>query len=142
MASLIRKFCEASKNSIPSVKCWGTGNPLREFLHVDDLGDAVIFALENWDPNSKNAPKDNDNNPLTILNVGSGKDISIRELANKISSLTKYNGKIIWDKNQPDGTPRKLLNIKKIKELGWEPRISLNEGIKATIENYQKEIFI
>jgi len=142
MASLIRKFCEAYKNSIPSVKCWGTGNPLREFLHVDDLGDAVVFALENWDPNSKNAPKDKNNNPLTILNVGSGKDISIRELANKISSLIKYNGKIIWDKNQPDGTPRKLLNIQKIRNLGWEPRISLKEGIKATIEYYQKQIFI
>ena len=74
--------------------------------------------------------------------MGSGKDISIRELANKISSLIKYNGKIIWDKNQPDGTPRKLLNIQKIKDLGWEPRISLTEGINATIEYYQKEIFI
>ena len=102
----------------------------------------MVFALENWDPNSKNAPKDKNDNPLTILNVGSGKDISIRELANKISSLIKYNGKIIWDKNQPDGTPRKLLNIQKIKDLGWEPRISLKEGIKATIDYYQKEIFI
>ena len=75
------------------------------------------------------------------LNVGSGKDISIRELANKISSLTKYNGKIIWDKNQPDGTPRKLLNIQKIKDLGWEPKISLKEGIKKTIESFKKEYY-
>ncbi len=139
MASLIRKFFEASRNFIPSVTCWGTGNPLREFLYVDDLGDAVVFALENWDPNSKNAPKDKNNNPLTILNVGTGKDISIRELANKISSSVKYNGEIIWDKNKPDGTPKKLLNIQKIKDLGWEPRISLKQGLKSTIESYKKE---
>ena len=142
MASFIRRFCEASINSLPSVTCWGTGKPLREFLHVDDLGDAVVYALENWDPSSKNAPKDSYDNNLTILNVGTGKEIEIKELANKISNLINYRGKIIWDTNKPDGTPRKLLNIKKIKELGWEPRISLNEGIKATIECYQKEIFI
>ena len=81
------------------------------------------------------------NNPLTILNVGTGKDISIRELAYKISSLVKYNGKIIWDKNKPDGTPRKLLNIQKIKDLGWEPKISLKEGIKKTIESFQKKYY-
>ena len=106
MASLIKKFYEASKNSIPSVTCWGTGKPLREFLYVDDLGEAVVFALENWDPNSKNAPKDKNNNPLTILNVGTGKDISIKELANKISSTVKYKGSIIWDKSKPDGTQK------------------------------------
>ncbi len=137
MASLIRKFYEASQNSIPSVTCWGTGNPLREFLHVDDLGDAVVFALEKWDPNSQNAPKDKNNNPLTILNVGSGKDIAIRELAYKISNFLDYKGKIIWDKNKPDGTPKKLLNIQKIQSLGWNPKISLKEGIKNTIESFK-----
>ena len=143
MASLIRKFYEASIKSLPSVMCWGTGSPLREFLHVDDLGNAVVFALENWDPNSKNAPKDENNNKLTTLNVGTGKDISIKELAFKISNLLNYKGKIIWDKSKPDGTPKKLLNIQKIQSLGWEPKISLSEGIKNTIElyKYEKKIY-
>ncbi len=139
MASLIRKFYEASINSSPSVTCWGTGNPLREFLHVDDLGDAVVFALENWDPNLKNAPKDENNNNLSVLNIGTGKDISIKDLAYKISNLVNYKGKIIWDRNKPDGTPKKLLNIQKIQSLGWGPKISLNEGIKNTIESYKLE---
>ena len=139
MASLIRKFYEASLNSLPSVTCWGTGNPLREFLHVDDLGEAVVFALESWDPSSINAPKDFNNNKLTILNVGSGKDISIKELAYKISNLVNYKGKIIWDSNKPDGTPKKLLNIKKIQSLGWNPKKSLTEGIKDAIKAFKIE---
>ena len=106
MASFIRKFYEASIRSLPYVTCWGTGKPLREFLHVDDLGDAVVFAIENWDPSSINAPTDANNNKLTMLNVGTGKDISIKELAYKISNLVNYKGKIIWDKNIPDGTPK------------------------------------
>ncbi len=139
MASLIRKFYEASTRSLPSVTCWGTGNPLREFLHVDDLGDAVVFALENWDPSSLNAPKDENNNKLTILNVGTGKDISIKELAYKISNLVNYKGKIFWDTNIPDGTPRKLLNIQKIQSLGWNPKISFEKGIKSAIKSFKIE---
>ena len=139
MASFIRKFYEASENSLPSVTCWGTGEPLREFLHVDDLADAVLFALENWDPSSINAPKDKNNFPLNILNVGTGKEISIKELAFKISNLLNYKGRIIWDKEKPDGTPRKLLNIEKIKSLGWEPKISLEDGIRAAVESFQTE---
>ena len=139
MASFIRKFYEASTNSLPSVTCWGTGKPLREFLHVDDLGEAVVFALENWDPSSINAPKDENNNKLTILNVGTGKDISIKELAYKISSLVNYKGNIIWDSNKPDGTPKKLLNIQKIQSLGWNPKISLSEGIKKSVESFKIE---
>ena len=139
MASLIKKFYLASLKSLPSVECWGTGTPLREFLHVDDLGDATVFALENWDPSSINAPKDLYNNNLTFLNVGTGKDITIKELAYKISNLVNYKGKIIWDKHRPDGTPRKLLNISKIKALGWKPKISLDEGIKKSIESFKKE---
>ena len=139
MASFIRKFYEASIYSLPSVTCWGTGEPLREFLHVDDLGDAVVFALEKWDPSSNNAPEDENNNKLTILNVGTGKDISIKELANKICYLVNYKGKIIWDKNKPNGTPKKLLDIQKIKSLGWEPKISLDQGIKAAIKSFKIE---
>ena len=113
--------------------CWGTGNPLREFLHVDDLGDAVVFALENWDPSSSKAPKDENNNKLTMLNVGTGKDISIKELAYKISQLVNYQGKIIWDSNKPDGTPKKLLNIQQIKSLGWEPKYLLEKELKQRL---------
>ena len=80
MASLIRKFHEATKYSLPKVVCWGSGQPFREFMHVDDLADGVVFALQYWDPNSKNAPLDKEGNPLTILNIGTGKDISIKEL--------------------------------------------------------------
>ena len=117
MASLIKKFYEASKNSMPTVTCWGTGSPLREFLHVDDLGNAVVFALEKWDPNSKNAPKDKNNKSLTLLNIGTGKDISIKELAFKISNLVQYKGKIIWDTNKPDGTPKKIVKYIKNKRF-------------------------
>ena len=134
MASLIRKFHQASQKSYPTVTCWGTGNPLREFMHVDDLGEAVLFALENWDPNSKNAPCDEKGLPLNHLNVGTGQDLSIKNLALRIASIFNYKGKIFWDKTKPDGTPKKQLNVSRIKSLGWEPKISLNEGIINTIK--------
>ena len=140
MASLIRKFSHASKYSLDSVTCWGTGSPLREFLYVDDLGEAVVFALENWDPNSANSPKDDNGNPLHILNVGTGKDISIKELAEKIAKFTNFKGKIIWDKSKPDGMKKKQLNINKIKRLGWSPKITLDDGIKMTLNFYMKEV--
>ena len=138
MASLIKKFIEAKFNSLPSVTCWGTGNPLREFLHVDDLGSAVLFALENWDPESENAPKNKFGEPLYWLNVGTGKDISIFDLACMISKLVRYDGEIKWDTNKPDGTPKKQLNIEKFTNLGWEAKISLEEGIKKTIDSICK----
>ena len=139
MAALIRKFYLANKNSLPSVECWGSGSPFREFLHVDDLASASIFALENWDPESKNAPLDKDGLPLQILNVGTGKEISIKDLAYKISELVKYKGLIKWDLSKPDGTPRKLLNIKKIQKLGWQPKIKLEDGIINTINKLENE---
>ena len=139
MASLIKKFCFASKDLHKSLTCWGTGSPLREFMHVDDLGDAVVFALEYWNPESKNAPKDKKGYPLFILNVGTGQDISIKDLAIKISRITKFKGEIIWDSSKPDGTPRKLLNIEKIKKLGWEAKINLDEGILKTLNSFKNE---
>ena len=138
MASLIRKFCEASIESHPKVTCWGSGSPLREFMHVDDLADAIIYVLENWNPESVKSPKDSNGDPLLMLNVGTGKDISIKELANKIAKLTNFKGLIVWDESKPDGTPKKLLNINHIKNIGWEPKINLQEGIIKTIKNYQK----
>ena len=140
MAALIRKFYFANKKSVENVTCWGTGSPLREFLHVDDLGDAVVFAIENWDPESKSAPQDSEGNPLLILNVGTGKDISIKDLASKIAKIINYKGTISWDESKPDGTPRKLLNTNKISKLGWKPKITLEEGILKTINTFKKEV--
>ena len=140
LPALIRKFQTAKNNNQDQVKCWGTGNPLREFLYVDDLADACIFALKNWDITSKNAPLDSSKKKLFWLNVGSGKEISIRDLAEKISDLIKYEGEIIWDKDKPDGTPRKLLDSKRIRSLGWQPKVSLENGIKFAIEDFNKKI--
>ncbi len=138
MAALIRKFMYAEIKKKKEVNCWGTGKPLREFLHVYDLADAIVFCLENWDPAAKNAPKDKLGNSLTMLNVGTGNDISIKDLAIKISSILNFNGEITWDKSKPDGTKRKLLDVSKINSLGWESKISLHEGIKKTIEDLKK----
>jgi len=138
LPALIRKFYEAKINKSKEVVCWGTGSPYREFLHVDDLGKACLFALENWDPDSPESPKDNQNKPLTYLNVGTGKDMTIKDLALLIAEIVQFNGEIIWDKTKPDGTPRKQLSISRIKAAGWEPQISINEGLKSTIEVYKK----
>jgi len=136
MAALIKKFYDAKKTSSKSVICWGSGSPLREFMHVRDLGSAAVYLLENWDLNNNEAPLDNKNNPISYLNVGTGLDISIKKLAEKIAHFTEFKGEIIWDKTKPDGTPKKQLNIDKIRSLGWEPKIKLDDGIKETINNY------
>ena len=139
MASLIRKFTEAKKNNLSSVTCWGTGSALREFLHVDDLAEAVVFTLEKWDPNSKNAPLNDKGKPLTYLNVGTGLDISIKDLSEKIAYYSGFKGNINWDRNIPDGTPKKQLNINRILKLGWKPTIDLDTGIPMTISSYKKQ---
>ena len=136
MASLIKKFCEAKNNKSSSITCWGSGKPEREFMHVDDLAEACLFCLENWDPDDKNAPKNFKGDPLFYLNVGTGNDISIKNLVKQISKETGFKGEIIWDHTKPDGTPKKLLNIDKITNLGWTPKIKLKEGIKRTINEY------
>ena len=139
MASLIKKFYFASKDNLPSLTCWGTGSPLREFMHVDDLGNAVVFALENWYPEAKGSPLDDKGKPLYLLNVGTGKDISIKDLAEKISKITRFQGEIIWDSTKPNGTPKKQLNVSKLREMGWEPKILLEEGIRKTLISFKKE---
>ena len=141
MPALISKFYNAVKYSKKEVTCWGTGKALREFMHVDDLSKAIIFALEHWNPDSSNAPLDKNQKPLTFLNVGVGKEITISELAGKISEKVGFKGKIIWDKSKPDGTPKKLLNSDKIRSLGWEPLIELNDGIERTIKEFSKVKF-
>ena len=97
LPALIRRFHEAKENSSPSLTCWGSGTPMREFLHVDDLAEACVFALENWTALADKAPKDKYGNNLAYLNVGTGYDISIKDLAQKISSVVGFNGEIKWD---------------------------------------------
>ena len=111
-------------------------------MHVDDLGRAVVFVLENWDPFDHHAPTDDSGNQLHYLNVGTGIDISIKDLSKKIAKAVNYKGEIIWDHSKPDGTPKKQLNINKIKSLGWETKISLDQGIKRNIEEISKTIYL
>tara|TARA_B100001057_G_scaffold496572_1_gene598399 strand:- start:327 stop:1325 length:999 start_codon:yes stop_codon:yes gene_type:complete len=131
--SLIRKFSIAKRDNLSSVTCWGSGLVCRELMHVDDLAEAAIFCLENWFPSDIGAPKDNSGNPLNYLNVGTGEDISIKELAVKIADIIKFDGEIFWNKNMPDGTPRKVLDISRLKKLGWKSKIDLNYGLAKTI---------
>ena len=137
MAALIKKFCEAQNTNASQITCWGTGKPEREFMHVDDLAEACLFCLENWDPDDKNSPRNYKGEPLFYLNVGTGTDISIGDLVKQIAKETGFKGEIMWDHTKPDGTPKKLLNIKKIQTLGWNPVIKLEEGIKRTINEFK-----
>ena len=137
MASLIKKFCEAKFYKFSKVTCWGSGNPEREFMHVDDLAEAIIFCLEKWNPDKPNAPRNKSGDPINFLNVGTGKDISISNLAKIISEIVNYDTEIIWDRSKPDGTPKKQLNIEKIKLLGWRPKIDLINGIEKTVLDFQ-----
>ena len=140
MAALLRKFHEAKQRHISEVICWGNGSSMREFMHVDDLAKAAIFALRNWDPDSSNAPKTYDGKPLFHLNVGTGKDISIKDLAEKIANILDFKGKITWDLSKPNGTPKKLLDISRLSNLGWDSKISLNDGIIKTLETINQEL--
>ncbi len=134
---LIRKFINAKINSLNSVTCWGTGEPLREFMHVDDLASAILFCLEYWCPDDSDAPLDDNGIPLNFLNVGTGSDITIKDLSQLISKISGFKGEILWDKSKPNGTPQKLLNINKIKSLGWSPSIKLEDGLKETISDFK-----
>ncbi|HBV00769.1 MAG TPA: GDP-fucose synthetase [Candidatus Taylorbacteria bacterium] len=125
LPALIRKFHEAKRGRKKEVALWGTGAPLREFLHVDDLADACVFLMRKYDDSE-------------IINVGTGEDISIRALADLIKKITGFNGGVAWDASKPDGMPRKLLDVTKLHSLGWRHSISLTEGIKRTYEWYIK----
>ena len=125
LPALIRKFVEAKRNNSPEVVLWGSGNPLREFLHVDDLAKAILVCLEKYDDSQQ-------------INIGSGDEISIRDLGQKIANLTGFTGKVVWDANRPDGTPRKVLDSTKINKLGWKAAITLDQGMAATVEWYQE----
>ena len=125
LPALIRKFVDAVRINSPEVVLWGTGSPLREFLHVDDLAKAILVCLKNYDD-------------MQHINLGSGIEISIKDLSIKIADIVGYRGKIIWDSKYPNGTPRKVLDITKITKLGWAPLISLDSGIKSTVEWYSQ----
>ena len=127
LPALIRRFHEAAVAQAPSVTCWGTGTPLREFLHVDDLGEACVYALEQWKPGP---------DELQFLNVGTGVDLTIRELAEAVASATGYKGEIRWDASKPDGTPKKQLDVSQMKSLGWQARIPLAEGLSSTVAEF------
>ncbi len=131
---LIYRFHEAKKNNLPSVTIWGTGEPKREFLYVDDMARASI-QLMNLD---KETYKNQTSNVCSHINVGTGQDLSIKELAELISDVIGFTGKIIFDRSKPDGNPRKLLNSERISNLGFEPEVNLKEGLKKTYEDYLK----
>jgi GDP-L-fucose synthase len=126
LPALIRKFHEAKVESKNSVTIWGSGIPLREFLYVEDLANAIVFMMENINA------EDLYGNGITHLNVGSGKDISISDLAKLIAEITGYSGRIVYDSSKPDGTPRKLMDVSRINYLGWKYNTELSDGITKT----------
>ena len=139
MPALIRKFYNAKKKNEAEVCCWGTGTPKREFLYVDDLAEASVFILEKIGSSNELIYGKN-NYSDGLINIGTGSDISIKRLAEIIACELEYKGKIKWDTSMPDGTPRKLLDVSKINKLGWEAKTKLEQGIKSTIECYEKEL--
>ncbi|NLF84044.1 MAG: GDP-L-fucose synthase [Candidatus Gastranaerophilales bacterium] len=124
LPALIRKFYEAAESKLPSVTVWGTGKPKREFLFVDDLADACVYLMNTY-------------NGSEIVNIGTGEDLSIAELAQLIKEETGYTGETVFDESKPDGTPRKLLDVSKLKSLGWTYKTPLREGIRKTLEWYK-----
>jgi len=120
---LIRKFIEAKRSGNGKVTLWGSGSPLREFLHVDDLAKAVVLCMDKYDDSKQ-------------INIGSGHEVSIKDLASKISNVVGFTGEMIWDSSKPDGTMRKVLDASKITNLGWNPLMSLDQGIASTVEWY------
>lgn len=126
LPALIRKFHEAKVNNSPTVNIWGSGKPLREFMFADDLADACLFLMENY-------------NDLQFVNIGVGEDISIRELAELIKEVVGFQGELEFDSSKPDGTPRKLMDVSKLTSLGWKARTNLKEGIKLAYEDFLKK---
>ncbi len=124
LPAFIRRFVEAAEKSAPIETLWGTGSPKREFLHVDDLASAVVHLGKNY-------------NSSEHLNIGTGEDLTIKELAELVAELAGFKGELAWDSSKPDGTPRKVLDVSKAKALGWSPKISLRDGIASTIAWYK-----
>jgi GDP-L-fucose synthase len=127
LPALLRKFIEAKANDDKTVTIWGSGTPLREFLHVDDLADACLFLMQNY-------------NEKEFLNIGVGNDISIIDLAKMVKEIIGFEGEIILDKSKPDGTPRKLMDVSRLREFGWEAKITLKVGIKDTLKSIKNKL--
>jgi GDP-L-fucose synthase len=123
LPALIRKFHEGKINQQPAVEVWGSGSPLREFLHVDDLADACYFLMQHY-------------NEKEFVNIGTGQDLSIRALAEMIQDILGYSGELVWNTSKPDGTPRKLMNVAKIESLGWKHQIDLRNGIESVYSEF------
>ena len=128
LPALIRKFVEAVKTNQDKVEIWGTGTPKREFMHVDDLADASLYLMNHYDKSM-------------FINVGVGEDLTVRELAELVAKITDFRGELIFDSSRPDGTMRKLLDISKMKNLGWKAKISLQEGIRMTVDAFKVSYF-
>ena len=126
LPALIRKFHEAKVANSPTVTCWGTGSPLREFLYSDDLARACVFLLENYSEEQ-------------FINVGSGSEVSVRELTETIKRVIGFSGQIVWDKTKPDGTPRKLMDSSRLFALGWRPQVELESGIRLAYQDFVKQ---
>ena len=139
LPSMIKRFFDAKIKGSKEVICWGTGKPKRDFLFVDDLAEASIFVLEKVSSKNK-ILYDKENNFNGIINVGSGSEISIKELAKLVSSIVGYEGKIIWDISKPDGTPRKLLDVARLNKIGWKSKTKLEIGIDLTFKSYINEL--
>ena len=127
MPAMIRKFHDAEINNSPSVELWGTGAPLREFLYVDDMADACVFLLENYEGEQH-------------VNIGTGKEVTIKELAEAVQRTVGYEGEIIWNKDMPDGMPRKLTDVSKLHKLGWTHKVELDEGIRLAYEWFKENV--
>ena len=127
LPAMIRKFHEAKEENKPFVELWGTGSPLREFLHADDLADACYFLMQNYDEPG-------------FLNIGVGSDVTIKSLAEMIQNVTGYEGEIQWNTEKPDGTPRKLMDVSKLHSLGWKHRVELEDGIRITYQDFLQKI--
>lgn len=123
LPALIRRFHEAKESSAPSVTCWGSGAPYREFLHADDLAKACVFLLQNYSEEG-------------LINIGFGSDLAIKELAHLVAEVIGYQGEILWDASKPDGTPRKLMDSSRLFALGWKPQIALRDGIAAAYQDF------
>ena len=127
MPAMIRKFHEAKENKSPSVELWGTGTPLREFLYVDDMADACVFLLENYSGEQH-------------VNIGTGKEVTIKELAETVKEVVGYEGEIVWNRDMPDGTPRKLTNVDKLHGLGWTHKVELPEGVQLAYDWFRENV--
>ena len=127
MPAMIRKFHEAKVQGAPTVELWGTGTPLREFLYVDDMADACVFLLENYEGEQH-------------VNIGTGKEVTIKQLAETVKRVVGYEGEIVWNKDMPDGTPRKLTDVTKLHSLGWNHKVELEEGVKLAYDWFKENV--